>query len=104
MRVCFRPPTHGPERLLSEAEIHFEEGLLGGTRLLGFGVWRNTDGHLYVTFPSRTKGTGKDRLYVDYLRNADGEREAVRRIKAWILEEYRKRTSAPACDSAGPSG
>jgi hypothetical protein len=90
MRVYFRPPRHGHERLLSEAEIHFGEGLLGGTRLLGFGVWRSAEGQLYVTFPSRATIGGAERRYVDYLRSVDGQAESVRRVKAWILAEYRK--------------
>ena len=89
MRVYFRAPKHGPERLVCEAEIHFEEGQLSGMRLLGFGLWRDGQGQLDVTFPSRTKGTGEERLYVDYLRSVKGEAGAVRRVKAWILDQYR---------------
>jgi hypothetical protein len=28
--------------------------------------------------------------YCDYLRSADGRAEAARRLKAWILDEFRK--------------
>jgi hypothetical protein len=87
MRIHFRPIRQGPERLLSEAEIHFEEGPLAGMRLLGFRVWRDEDGALFVTFPSRVTVKGGARLYIDYLRGEDGEPEAVRRVKAWMLEE-----------------
>ena len=94
MKVHFRPCKHGPESLVGEAEVHFEDGPLAGTRLLGFGLWRDAQGQVYVTFPSRAKGAGRDRLYVDFLRSVDGGPEALRRVKTWILEEYRKRTGA----------
>jgi hypothetical protein len=37
---------------VTEAEIHFEEGPLGGARLVGFCLWKSPDGEVYVTFPS----------------------------------------------------
>jgi hypothetical protein len=95
MRIRFRPAERGPQRLLSEAEIHFEDGPLMGTRLLGFGVWRDPKGMLYVTLPSRAIVSGGQRRYIDYLRTLEGQDEAVRRVKAWIVEEYR-RQAGPA--------
>jgi hypothetical protein len=94
MRIRFRPAERGPQRLLSEAEIHFEDGPLMGTRLLGFGVWRDPKGMLYVTFPSRAIVSGGQRRYIDYLRNLEGQDEAVRQVKAWIVEEYRRQVGA----------
>jgi hypothetical protein len=94
MQVCFTPPRHGPDRLVSEAEVRFEEGPLAGMRLIGFGVWLDPDGQLYVTFPSRSKGAGAERRYFDYLRSADGQPEAVRRVKAWIVQEYRNQRNS----------
>jgi hypothetical protein len=94
LRVQFVPREHGPQRLLSEAEVHFEDGPLAGTRLLGFSLWRNPLGEIYVTFPSRTTGAAGERRYFDFLRSADGRSEAVRRVKAWILDEYRKHMAA----------
>jgi hypothetical protein len=88
--------ANGPERLVCEAELHFDEGPLAGMRLVGFSLWRSAEGDIYVTFPSRAFGTATDRKYFDYLRAVDGSAEAVKHVKDWILEEYRKATEAAA--------
>jgi hypothetical protein len=91
MQVHFVARENGPERLVSEAEIHFDEaGPFSGTRLVGFCLWKSPDGEIYVTFPSRAFGTGSERRYFDFLRAVEGNGETVKRIKAWILDEYRK--------------
>ena len=90
MRVQFVARENGPERLVSEAEVHFGEGPLAGTKLVGFSLWRSPDGEVYVTFPSRAFGAGSERRYFDYLRSVDGTLDVVKRVKAWILDEYRK--------------
>ena len=62
MRVQFVEQENGPERLVCEAEIVFEnEGPLSGTKLVGFSLWRSPDGSVYVTFPSRAFGAGSER-------------------------------------------
>ncbi len=94
MRVQFVARENGPERLVSEAEVHFEEGPLAGARLVGFCLWKSPEGEVYVTFPSRAFGAGSERRYFDYLRSADGTLDVVKRVKAWILDEYRKETAA----------
>ncbi len=90
MQVQFNARDNGPERLVTEAEIHFEEGPLTGTKLVGFCLWRSPEGEVYVTFPSRAFGAGSERRFFDYLRAVDGSGETVKRVKAWILDEYRK--------------
>jgi len=95
-RVEFIPRQNGPERLVTEAEIHFEDGPLAGMRLVGFSIWRSAEGELYVTFPSRAFGAGTERKYFDYLRAVDGSAETVKAVKAWILEEYRRQAQAAA--------
>ena len=90
MQVQFNPRENGPERLVTEAEIHFEEGPLAGAKLVGFSLWRSPEGEVYVTFPSRAFGAGSERRFFDYLRAVDGDGETVKRVKAWILEEYRR--------------
>ena len=94
MRVQFVARENGPERLVSEAEVHFDEGPLAGTKLVGFSLWRSPDGEVYVTFPSRAFGAGSERRYFDYLRAIDADAETVKRVKSWILGEYRKETAA----------
>ena len=91
MRVHFVQRENGPERLVCEAELVFDNGgPLEGMKLVGFCVWKSPEGELYVTFPSRAFGAGADRRYFDYLRSVDGSPDAVKGVKAWILEEYRR--------------
>lgn len=95
MRVQFVERENGPERLVCEAEVVFEEdGPLQGMKLVGFSLWRGPDGEVYVTFPSRAFGAGNDRKYFDYLRSADGAPAEVKRVKAWIVTEYRSSRAA----------
>jgi len=96
MQVQFVARENGPERLVTEAEIIFDDGPLAGAKLVGFSLWRSPEGEVYVTFPSRAFGAGNDRRYFDYLRAVDASGETVKRVKAWILEEYRKQAEAAA--------
>ncbi len=96
MQVQFVTRENGPERLVTEAEVHFDDGPLAGTKLVGFCLWRSPEGEIYVTFPSRAFGAGSERRYFDYLRAVDASGETVKRVKAWILEEYRKASDAAA--------
>jgi hypothetical protein len=90
MQVQFVARENGPERLVTEAEVLFDDGRLAGTKLVGFSLWRSSDGEIYVTFPSRTFGAGSERRYFDYLRSVEGTADAIKAVKAWILGEYRK--------------
>lgn len=90
MQVHFVARENGPERLVTEAEIHFEEGPLTGAKLVGFCLWRSAEGELYVTFPSRAFGAGTERRFFDYLRAVEADGETVKRVKAWIVDAYNK--------------
>ena len=96
MRVQFVEKQNGPERLVCEAEVVFDEsaGPLAGMKLVGFSLWRSPDGEIYVTFPSRAFGAGNERRFFDYLRSAEGAPGDVRKVKAWILDEYRSVSEA----------
>jgi len=95
MRVQFVEREKGPERLVCEAELVFDEaGPLQGMKLVGFSLWRGPDGEVYVTFPSRAFGAGNDRKYFDYLRSIEGAPADPKRVKAWIVEEYRQTRAA----------
>jgi len=94
MRVQFVEKVNGPERLVCDAEILFDEGPLVGMKLVGFSLWRSADGDVYVTFPSRAFGTGTERKYFDYLRSAEGLTAEVKRVKDWVLGEYRASRAA----------
>ena len=94
MRVQFVEKVNGPERLVCYAEILFDQDPLAGMKLVGFSLWRSTDGDVYVTFPSRAFGTGSERKFFDYLRSAEGLSAEVKRVKDWILGEYRASRAA----------
>jgi len=91
MRVVFVEREHGPERLVCEAEVIFEAdcGPLAGMKLVGFSLWRSPEGEVYVTFPSRAFGAGNERRFFDYLRSVEGTAADGKRVKAWILDQYR---------------
>ncbi len=91
MQVRFTKREDGPERLVTEAEVVFgqEAAAFAGMKLVGFCLWRGADGEVYVTFPSRAFGAGTERRYFDYLRCAEGGAGDTRRVKEWILEEFR---------------
>ena len=91
MRVQFVTRDHGPERLVCDAEIVFEtgDGPLAGMKLVGFGLWTAAEGEVSVSVPSRAFGSGGERKFFDYLRSVEGNQADSRRVKDWILEEYR---------------
>lgn len=94
MRVQFIERQGGPERLVCEAEIVFDEGPLAGMKLVGFCLWRGADSEIYVTFPSRAIGVGTERRFFDYLRSTEGNVDDMRRVKRWILDAFHSRQSA----------
>jgi hypothetical protein len=96
MRVQFVPREGGPDRLVCEAELMFdEESPLTGMKLVGFSLWKSPEGEVYVTFPSRAFGAGSDRRYFDFLRSTEGTPVEGRRLKGWILDEYRHFATEP---------
>ena len=93
MRVQFVQKENAPEKLVCEAELLFEEaGPLAGMKLVGFSLWRSQEGEVYVTFPSRAFGTAGERRFFDYLRPVEGAGVDSRKVKAWILDEFRAST------------
>lgn len=89
MRVQFVEKMNGPERMVCDAEILFDDGPLAGMKLVGFAIWRGAEGDMYVTFPSRAFGTSTDRKFFDYLRGVEGGQSEGRKVKAWILDGYK---------------
>jgi hypothetical protein len=95
MRVQFVERESRPERLVCEAELVFDEpGPLCGMKLVGFSLWRSPEGEVFVTFPSRASGVGTDRRFFDYVRSVEGQAADAKRLKEWILEEFRTRPRA----------
>lgn len=103
MKVQFVSRDNGPERLVCEAELVFDDEYLPyygeqimnplfGMKLVGFSLWKDAEGEVYGTFPSRAFGAGSERRYFDYLRQVDPTAggNTVRGVKDWILREYRE--------------
>jgi hypothetical protein len=96
MRVQFVHRGSGPERLVCDAEMLFDdEGPLDGMKLVGFSLWRGADGETFVSFPARAFGAGTDRRFFDLLRPVEGPSpDQVMRVKGWILDQYRSRPTS----------
>ncbi len=98
MRMQFVERPNGPEKLLCEAEIVFDEdGPLSGLKLVGISLWKVGEGDgeaAAVTFPARSFGVGGERRFFDFLRAVEAGSGDVRRVKDWIVEEWRARPKA----------
>jgi hypothetical protein len=104
MRVVFVERDNAPERLVCEAEVVFEaeSGPLGGMKLVGFSLWRSPEGEVYVTFPSRAFGAGSERRFFDFLRSVEGTPADAKRVKAWILDNFRCSREVPDAPERTP--
>ena len=104
MRVVFVERDNAPERLVCEAEIVFEaeNGPLAGMKLVGFSLWRSPEGEVYVTFPSRAFGVGNERRFFDFLRSVEGTAADGKRVKAWILDQFRGSREVPESPERTP--
>ncbi|MGE5247320.1 MAG: hypothetical protein ACM3L8_03140 [Verrucomicrobiota bacterium] len=103
--------NHGgtPASKLADVEIHFEEGMLAGLKLVGASVWRSKKGEApTVLVPSRSYATAAGVRYYELLRASDdappaaggvGEapaaKLAVRRFKDYVREEYCRIAALP---------
>jgi hypothetical protein len=110
MRVHYVLNHEGaPASKLADVEIHFEEGLLAGLKLVGASVWRSKKGEApTVLVPSRSYATASGVRYYELLRpSADpvasapgavedpAARHAVRRFKEYVRDEYSKIAALP---------
>jgi hypothetical protein len=104
MRVVFVERDSAPERLVCEAEVVFEAeaGPLAGMKLVGFSLWRSPEGEVYVTFPSRAFGAGNERRFFDFLRSVEGTAADSKRVKGWILEQFRCSREVPESPERTP--
>lgn len=95
--VVLREPSNGPERLVSDAEMHFQHGPLDRLKLVGFALWRGADGSIYPTFPARVVGQGSARRFFDFVRSADGTAAPLRVVKAWIMDAFKAEQERERC-------
>jgi len=98
MQVVFVEKSSGPERLVCDAEVVFEAeaGPLAGMKLVGFSLWRSSEGDVFVSLPARPFGAGGERRYFDMLRSVEGDSADGKRVRAWILEQYQARGATAA--------
>src|SRR5512134_2005110 len=77
-----------PPGELADAELHFNDGVLAGLKLIGFGIWeRRTGGGRNVTFPARQYSVNGERRSFALLRPIT-DATAQERIRETILEAY----------------
>ena len=77
-----------PPGKLADAELHFNEGVLDGLKLIGFSIWeRRTGGGRNVTFPARTYSVNGERRSFALLRPI-GDATSQNRLRELILEAY----------------
>ena len=110
--------NHGdtPMGKLADVEIHFEEGLLAGLKLVGCSIWKSKKGESpTVLVPSRSYATAGGVRYYELIRPSAGEAEgdtggdpsgkdAVRRFKQYVREEYLKIAGVTAEEGQPSSG
>jgi len=114
MRVHYLLNQGGsPEGKLADVEIHFEEGLLAGLKLVGCSVWRSRKGDaLAVMVPARSYQTMGGVRYYDLLRPSGegggaedaGGRSALRAFKEQIRDEYLRIAGRPKDRGAAGAG
>jgi hypothetical protein len=96
MRVEFNDRDNGPDRMVCEASIIFDEGTpLAGMKLVGFSLWKSPEGEVYVTFPSRAFGAGGERRFFDFLRSVEGSPAQAKSVKSWILAAFKEQGVKP---------
>ena len=93
MKVHITPNDKGnPPGKLADAEIHFEEtdGVLSGTKLIGFGIWERRGGsERSVTFPARSYAVNGERRSFALLRPI-GDTQATSGVREFILNAFVK--------------
>lgn len=79
-----------PPGKLGEAEIHFTDGPLAGTKLIGFVIWerRGGKGQHNVTFPARTYQINGERRSFALLRPSGDDASGQENVRALILKAY----------------
>jgi hypothetical protein len=80
---------NNPPGKLADAELHFNEGILEGLKLVGFSIWeRRTGGGRNVTFPARQYSVNGDRRSFALLRPSAGDATAHDKLREVILQAY----------------
>jgi hypothetical protein len=87
-RQVRRQREGNPPGKLADAELHFNDGVLAGLKLIGFAVWeRRSGGGRNVTFPARQYSVNGERRSFALLRPIE-DVAAQARIRDLIIEAY----------------
>jgi len=100
MVVKITPNEKGnPPGKLADAELHFEDGILEGLKLIGFGIWeRKTGGSRNVTFPARQYTMNGERRSYALLRPiVDATSQS--KVRDLVLQAYAEFEAASAVAS-----
>jgi hypothetical protein len=100
MVVKITPNEKGnPPGKLADAELHFEDGVLEGLKLIGFGIWeRKTGGSRNVTFPARQYTMNGERRSYALLRPiVDATSQS--KVRDLVLQAYAEFEAASAVAS-----
>ena len=77
-----------PPGKLADAELHFNDGVLDGLKLIGFSVWeRRTGNGRNVTFPARQYSVNGERRSFALLRPV-ADAASQERVRDLVLEAY----------------
>lgn len=87
MIIKILPNTGTPVGKLADVELHFDDGLLAGLRLIGFGVWERRAGGRNITFPARQYSVNGERRSFALLRPIT-DTDAQSAVREAILEAY----------------
>jgi hypothetical protein len=72
MTISIHPAANGtPEALLGSASVSIVDGPLAGVQIVGFDIWENKNGGVFVTPPRRQYQKGKDRKSFAFVRASD---------------------------------
>jgi hypothetical protein len=97
MTVKITPNDKGnPPGKLAEAELHFNDGVLSGLKLIGFAIWeRRTGNGRNVTFPARSYSVNGERRSFALLRPIvdTTAQDKLREIILEAFQEYEERSA-----------
>ena len=77
-----------PAGKLADAELHFNDGVLDGLKLIGFAIWERRGGNgRNVTFPARQYAVNGERRSFALLRPIV-DKDAQNRVRELVLQAY----------------
>jgi hypothetical protein len=88
VKIVFQDSS-SPAGKLADAELHFDDGVLEGLKLIGFAIWeRRSGGGRNVTFPARQYSVNGERRSFALLRPVTGDATSQDKIRDLVLQAY----------------